>query len=150
MDPSNLTANSGTMPIWSGVDRGVPDGDVQRPQDRPRASPSRLLFSADYQDTGQGSLLHVALFEPDGTYAAYSIPQGLADFAETEVTDPAPGRWTALFFTELDGATGARLVRYQRAHPVGRPNLAVRARRLDNAVASCPSPPAKPRRPRSA
>jgi hypothetical protein len=68
--------------------------------------PSRLVFNADYQNTGQGSLLHIALFEPDGTYAAYSLNQGLADYVGVEVTDPAPGTWTALFFTEQDGATG--------------------------------------------
>jgi subtilisin family serine protease len=105
MDPSSLTANSGTMPIWSGVTEVYQTETFNVPRTNP-GTPSRLLFSADYQDTGQGSLLHVALFEPDGTYAAYSIPQGLADFAAAEVTDPAPGRWTALFFTELDGATG--------------------------------------------
>ena len=105
LDPSSLTANSGTMPIWSGIDEVFQTETFNVPRTDP-SSGSRLLFSADYQFTGQGSLLHVALFEPDGTYAAYTVPQGLADFAEAEVTDPAPGRWTALFFTELDGATG--------------------------------------------
>ena len=105
MDPSNPTTNSGTMPIWSGVTEVYQTETFNVPRTDPR-SPSRLLFSADYQFTGQGSVLHVALFEPDGTYAAYSEPQGLGDFAETEVTNPAPGRWTALFFTEQDGATG--------------------------------------------
>ena len=105
MDPSNPTTNSGTMPIWSGVTEVYQTETFNVPRTDPR-SPSRLLFSADYQFTGQGSVLHVALFEPDGTYAAYSEPQGLGDFAETEVTNPVPGRWTALFFTEQDGATG--------------------------------------------
>ncbi len=105
MDPSSLTANSGTMPIWSGVNEAFQTETFNVPRTDPR-TPSRLLFSADYQFTGQGSLLHVALFEPDGTYANYTNPQGLADFAEMEVTNPPPGRWTAVFFTELDGATG--------------------------------------------
>ncbi len=105
MDPSNPTTNSGTMPIWSGVTEVYQTETFNVPRTDPR-SPSRLVFSADYQDTGQGSVLHVALFEPDGTYAAYSNPQGVGDLAETEVTNPAPGRWTALFFTEQDGATG--------------------------------------------
>ena len=105
MDPSSLTGNSGTMPIWSGVTEVYQTETFNVPWTAPN-TPSRLKFSADYQFTGQGSVLHVALFEPDGTYAGYTVPQGLGDFAETEVTDPVPGRWTALFFTELDGATG--------------------------------------------
>ncbi len=80
------------------------------PRTDPR-SPSRLLFSADYQFTGQGSLLHVALFEPDGTYADYTDPQGLADFAEVEVTDPAAGA--------LDGAVLYRARWRHRARLVG-------------------------------
>ncbi len=107
MDPSTLTANSGTMPIWSGVTEVFQTEKFNVPRTDPR-SPSRLLFLADYQFTGQSSLLHVALFEPDGTYAAYSIPQGLGDFAEMEVANPPPGRWTALFFTALDSPTGGR------------------------------------------
>jgi hypothetical protein len=67
-------------------------------------SPSRLDFSADYPDTGQSSVLHVALLDPSGTYAAYSIPQGLADYADVQVSNPAAGTWTAIFYTEQDAS----------------------------------------------
>ena len=67
--------------------------------------PSRLNFSADYQFTGQTSLLHVALYDPSGSYAGYSLPQGLADYANIQVANPKPGTWTAVFFTELNGNT---------------------------------------------
>ena len=40
----------------------------------PASSSSRLVFSTDYQDTHQTSVLHVALFEPDGTYAGVLEP----------------------------------------------------------------------------
>jgi hypothetical protein len=60
---------------------------------------TRLIFDAAYRFTGQNSVLKVALLEPDGTYAAYSIPQGLADFADTEVANPPAGQWTAVLFT---------------------------------------------------
>jgi hypothetical protein len=104
MDPSNPTTNDGTIQIWSGVTEVYQTETFSVPWTYP-GEPSRLLFSADYQYTGQGSLLHVALFEPDGTYAAFTLPQGLGDYAHVEVTDPKPGTWTALFFTEQDGAT---------------------------------------------
>lgn len=101
MDPSNPTTNSGTMPIWSGVTEVYQTETFSVP----RSDNSRLIFSADYQYTGQSSLLHIALFNPDGAYAGYSLPQGLGDFAEVEVANPEPGTWTALFFTEQNGAT---------------------------------------------
>ena len=101
MDPSKPTTNTGAFPIWSAVT------EVYQAETFtvPASSNSRLIFSADYQDTRQTSLLHVALFEPDGAYAAYSDPQGLADYSEVEVAGPPAGQWTALLFTEQNGAT---------------------------------------------
>jgi len=96
------TAN--TFQIWSGVTEVYQEETFTVPN---TSSPSRLEFSADYPDTGQSSLLHVGLFDPSGAYAGYSIPQGLGDYGHIEVADPAPGTWTAVFFTEQDGATGA-------------------------------------------
>jgi hypothetical protein len=104
MDPVAPTTNTGVMQIWSGVTEVYQTETFHVPWTNPSVQ-SRLIFSADYQYTGQSSLLHFALFEPDGTYAAYSLPQGLGDYGEAEVTDPVPGTWTAVFFTEEDGAT---------------------------------------------
>jgi hypothetical protein len=94
------TAN--TMQIWSGVTEVYQEETFQVPQTH---GASRLNFSADYPDTQQGSLLHVALYDPSGAYAGYSSPQGLADFANFQISDPKAGTWTAVFFTEQDGAT---------------------------------------------
>ena len=106
MQPGTPTAacpaNTGSFPIWSGVTEVYQAESFTVP---PTSGPSRLEFSADYPYTGQTSLLHFALFEPNGTYAGYSLPQGLGDYAHVEVANPPPGRWTAVFFTEKDGAT---------------------------------------------
>lgn len=102
MNSASLTENSGTFQIWSGVTEVYQVESFQVP---PAGAGSRLVFSADYQDTNQTSPLHFALFEPDGSYAAYSEPQGLGGYSQVEVANPPPGRWTALFFTELNGAT---------------------------------------------
>jgi hypothetical protein len=93
-------ANTGSFPIWSGVNEVYQNENFTVPSTGNGLS--RLEFAADYLDSNQTSLLHVALLEPNGTYAAYSEPQGLADFAELEVTNPMPGKWTAVFFTEND------------------------------------------------
>ena len=94
------TANS--FAIWSGVTEVYQEETFTVPA---MTSPARLNFSADYPNTGQSSLLHVALIGPNGSYAGYSIPQGLADYANIQVANPTAGTWTAVFFTEKDGAT---------------------------------------------
>ena len=94
------TAN--TFQIWSGVTEVYQEETFSVPS---TTTPSRLNLSADYPDTGQSSLLHVALIDPTGAYAGYSLPQGLADYANIEVANPAAGTWTAVFFTEQNGAT---------------------------------------------
>jgi hypothetical protein len=98
LDPNNPTTNTGTIQIWSGVTEVYQTETFSVPRTDPW-TPSRLVFSADYQYTGQTSLPHIALFEPDGTYAGYSLPQGLADYAQVEVANPPPGVWTAVIFT---------------------------------------------------
>jgi hypothetical protein len=106
MQPGTATgpcpANTGSFQIWSGVTEVYEEQGFTVPS---TTSPSRLEVAADYPFTGQNSVLHFALLEPDGTYAAYSLPQGLADFGEVEVANPPAGTWTAVFFTEKDGAT---------------------------------------------
>ncbi|TAM93564.1 MAG: hypothetical protein EPN43_00495 [Jatrophihabitans sp.] len=95
------------FPIWSGVTEVYQEQTFRVPA---VAAPARLDFSATYpSDTPpQTSLLHVALYDPTGAYAGYSLPQGQANFADIQVADPAPGTWTAVFFTAQDapGLTG--------------------------------------------
>jgi hypothetical protein len=113
MQPNTTTptaacpANSpGVLPIWSGVNEVFQNEHFTVPRS---SDPDVLDFAADYQYTGQTSLLHFALLSPDGTYEAYSLPQGLADFGQVEVANPVPGTWTAVFFTEQDGFTPGAL-----------------------------------------
>jgi hypothetical protein len=106
MQPGTPTAtcpaNTGTLTIWSGVTEVYQKVHFTVPH---TSKPSRLDFSSDYQFSGQTSLMHVALLEPDGTYAAYSDPQGLADFNDDQVANPPAGTWTAVFFTVQDSGT---------------------------------------------
>jgi len=106
MQPGTATgacpANTGTFPIWSGVTEVYQNETFTVPA---TTGTSRLEFSADYQYSAQTSLLHFGLIEPDGAYAGYSLPQGLGDYGEVEVTNPPAGTWTAVFFTEQNGAT---------------------------------------------
>jgi hypothetical protein len=90
-------ANTGSFPIWTGVSDAYQDVHFTVPS---TTGPSRLEFAAGHSYTNQSALLNFALLEPNGAYAAYSLPQGLGDYGEVEVTNPPPGKWTAVFFTE--------------------------------------------------
>lgn len=91
-------ANTGTITIWSGYTEVYQQESFNVP-----SGVDRLNFSADYSYSGQTSLLHVALFDPSGNYAGYSLPQGLGDYSNVQVAEPAAGTWTAVFFTVQDG-----------------------------------------------
>ncbi len=92
---SGCPANTGTMTIWSGVTEVYQNETFTVPS----SGANQLVFRADYQNTGQSSPLHVSLFDPSGNLAGYSLPQGVGDYAQVEVNNPAPGPWTAVFFT---------------------------------------------------
>lgn len=93
--------NTGTFKIWSGVTEVY-----QTETFTVAAGAARLALSADYQFTGQSSLLHFGLFSPSGAFSAYSLPQGLGDYGEVEVANPEKGTWTAVFFTVQNGSAG--------------------------------------------
>jgi len=97
LDPTATTTQP-HFPIWSGIQEIYQTSTFKVP-----AGMDRLKFDAAYTYTGQNSLLHVALFNPDGVYEGYSLPQGLAGFADVQVANPERGRWTAVFFTEWEG-----------------------------------------------
>jgi hypothetical protein len=94
---SECPANTGSFPIWNGVEDVFQDEHFTVPATN---GLSRLEFAADHTFSGQNSLFNFALLEPDGAYAAYSLPQGIGDYGEVEVANPPPGKWTAIFFTE--------------------------------------------------
>ena len=99
MNPGDVAMcplNTGWFLSWNGTKEVYQDEHFTVPV---TSGPSRLEFAADYQDTDQAPFF-LALIEPDGTYAAYSEPQGLGDYGEVEVTNPPAGKWTAVFFTE--------------------------------------------------
>jgi hypothetical protein len=89
--------------IWSGAPEIYRKVTFKVP-----AGTARELLRAAYQYQGQASLLHVVLFDPHGRLAAYSLPQGIGDYAEIEVTRPEAGTWTAGFFTVWDGYQGSQ------------------------------------------
>ena len=145
---ADCPANTGVFPIWSGVDEVYEEQTFTVPRTK---GPSRLEFTADYQFGIQTSLLHFALLEPDGTYAGYSFPQGLADFQRVEVANPPAGTWTAVFFTAQDvppnviGTSGpiqwdAKTLEYRPAGSIFPSSLTIGAGKTATAFLTVSSP----------
>jgi hypothetical protein len=108
LDPSSKKISCGpptkrSIKIWSGVREVYVEKTFTVPHTGKKQS--RLNFSANYPFTNQASLLHVAVYDPSGAYAGYSDPQGDANFANIQVTNPKPGTWTAVFFTQKGNKT---------------------------------------------
>jgi hypothetical protein len=97
---STFPSIGGLNDVYSTQTFTVPAGSV----------PTRLNLSATYAvASGENEPLGIALFDPSGAYAEYSRPQGVSGYANLQVSDPKPGTWTAVFFTEQDGASAGAI-----------------------------------------
>jgi len=76
------------------------------------AGADRLDASISYP--GPTSTVNLVLFDPSGQYTAYTYqpPGGGSDFGHISARNPAPGTWTAAFFTPDDGTGFSGAVHY--------------------------------------
>jgi len=49
-------------------------------------------------------VVDLSLISPSGDLAEYNLPQGVGNYGNAQVADPAPGKWTALISTSGSGA----------------------------------------------
>ncbi len=49
-------------------------------------------------------VVNLALISPSGQLAEYNLPQGIGNYGNAQVADPAAGTWTALIYTSGSGA----------------------------------------------
>ncbi len=61
------------------------------------------LLGASEVQAGDGLPVNMTLFDPHDRLANYAYGSGPTDYSHTEVTDPAPGTWTAVFYTPQSG-----------------------------------------------
>ena len=48
-------------------------------------------------------MVNLSLIAPNGDLAEYNLPQGVGNYGNAQVANPAPGKWTALISTEGSG-----------------------------------------------
>jgi hypothetical protein len=78
-----------------------------------------IAFQASSGDLS--ARVRLALVDPNGRLADYSVPQGIGNYGNTQVADPTPGTWTAYIWSRgsADGGTtgpvlfGASVASYQ-------------------------------------
>ena len=122
------TAN--TFTSWGGTTEAYQEETFTYPS---TTNPSRLILSTTYpyDNPPQSSILHVALLEPDGSYAGHPIPQGL-ERARLGRGDKPTRR-------DMDGHLlhrpgQERGQRHQWHDPLGREHASVRRRGVDRPV----------------
>jgi hypothetical protein len=79
--------------------------------------------------------VRLALIDPEGRLAEYSVPQGVGNYGDVQVSEPTPGRWTAYIWSRdtADGGTtgpvvfGASVASYQPFGNLGTSSLSIPA-----------------------
>jgi hypothetical protein len=116
-----------------------------------RTGVDRLNGSIAFQATSSAlaGRVRMDLITPSGQLADYSLPQGIGNYGDAQVADPAPGTWTAYIWSRdsADGGTtgpvifGASVASYQPFGTVSSASLTIAPGATDPVTLSVATPP---------
>jgi hypothetical protein len=108
IDSTAVTLSDAASPHiidWQGIRDNVEPVSFRVP-----AGANRLNADIAFQNASPTDLnarVRLTLVDSNGNLAGYSVPQGDGNYGDIQVTDPAPGRWTAYIYSRdsADGGT---------------------------------------------
>jgi hypothetical protein len=106
----NLSDTSSPKVIdWQGVNDNVQTVTFHVPNGQ-----DRLNAAIAFQNSSSSlnARVRLTLVDPEGRLAGYSVPQGDGNYGDIQVTEPAPGTWTAYIYSRdsADGGTTGPVV----------------------------------------
>jgi subtilisin family serine protease len=90
---------------WTGTSANYEPITFQVPAGEDRLNASIAFQNASTTDLN--ARVRLTLVDPNGDLAAYSVPQGDGNYGNVQVTNPAPGTWTAYVWSRVSTAGGS-------------------------------------------
>lgn len=110
----NLSDSSSSKTVdWQGVTNNVEKVTFHVPYGQNRLDAAiAYQIPGEYEANSLNARVRLTLIDSEGRLAGYSVPQGDGNYGDLQVTDPAPGTWTAYIYSRdsADGGTTGPVV----------------------------------------